>query len=170
MNSIHWPQGYIPGFSDNFASNEMVITGVSVAALWDKLTDTAAWPGYYSNASDIHFHDDTGPRLTNGARFRFTTFGFPVEAEVNEFEPPLAGSAGRIAWHGWCGDDSESRLDVHHAWLIEALPGGRVRLLTQETQNGKPARDLASARPNPMINGHQAWLDGMIAAARTAQQ
>ncbi|MCS3607542.1 hypothetical protein M2386_002501 [Erwinia rhapontici] len=59
---------------------------------------------------------------------------------------------------------------MHHAWLIEALPGGRVRLLTQETQNGKPARDLASARPNPMINGHQAWLDGMIAAARTAQQ
>ena len=108
--------------------------------------------------------------LTDGARFRFTTFGFQVEAEVNEFVPPLAGRAGRIAWHGGCGDDSESRLDVHHAWLIEALADGRVRVLTQETQNGKPARELALTRPDPMINGHQAWLDGLLAAARTAQQ
>ena len=61
MNAIHWPQAYIPGFSDNFASNEMIITGVSVAALWDKLIDTAAWPGYYSNASDIQCHDGSGP-------------------------------------------------------------------------------------------------------------
>jgi len=165
MNAIHWPQGYIPGFSDNFASNEMIITGVSVAALWDKLIDTAAWPGYYSNASDIQFHDGSGPYLTDGARFRFTTFGFVVESEVNEFVAPETGGAARIAWHGWCGE-GDSRLDVHHAWLIEALPGGRVRLLTQETQNGKPAVELANARPNPMINGHQQWLDGMIAAAR----
>jgi len=55
---------------------------------------------------------------------------------------------------------------VHHAWLIEELSGGRVRILTQETQNGKPARELAVTRPNPMINGHQEWLDGMIKAAR----
>ncbi|WP_323595591.1 hypothetical protein [Aliarcobacter butzleri] len=34
--------------------------------------------------------------------------------------------------------------------------------MTQETQNGKPAVDLAKTRPNPMLNGHQAWLDGLI--------
>jgi len=135
MNSIIWPQGYIPGFSDNFASNEMIITGVSVEALWDKLTDTAAWPGYYSNASDIRFYDGTGPRLTDGARFRFTTFGFQVEAEVNEFEPPLAGRAGRIAWHGWCGDDSESRLDARRCVLPAPPAAAQIRLLRPQPGN-----------------------------------
>ncbi|EAL67710.1 hypothetical protein DDB_G0279543 [Dictyostelium discoideum AX4] len=53
-------------------------------------------------------------------------------------------------------------LDVTRAWLIEDLPGGRVRILTQESQNGKPARKLASTVPNPMINGHQEWITGLI--------
>jgi len=41
-----------------------------------------------------------------------------------------------------------------------------VRILTQETQEGKPAEDLAKAKPNPMINGHLDWLDGLVGAAR----
>ncbi|GGQ69261.1 hypothetical protein [Streptomyces asoensis] len=52
-----------------------------------------------------------------------------------------------------------------HAWLVEDLPGGRVRVLTQETQIGQPAAALAQERPNPMLNGHQAWLDGLVGAA-----
>jgi hypothetical protein len=71
-----------------------------------------------------------------------------------------------VAWHGWVEGDAETRLDVHHAWLIEDLPGGRVRVLTQETQNGKPARDLAATTPNPMLNAHQEWIDGLVRTAR----
>jgi len=55
---------------------------------------------------------------------------------------------------------------VLHAWLVEDLPAGRVRILTQETQLGEPAAALAEERPNPMLNGHQAWLDGRVRAAR----
>ena len=166
MNAINWPQGYIPGETDNFASNEMIITGLTVEQLWAQLDNTAAWPEYYSNASDIAFHDGSGPGLSDGARFRFSTFGFPVEAQVNEYVPPANGLPARMAWHGWAEGDADTRLDVHHAWLIEELSGGRVRILTQETQRGKPAEELARARPNPMINGHQDWLDGLVAAAR----
>ena len=57
------------------------------------------------------------------------------------------------------------RLDVLHAWLVEDLPGGRVRVLTQETPIGEPAAQLARQIPNPMLNGHQAWLDGLVRAA-----
>ena len=32
-----------------------------------------------------------------------------------------------------------------------------------------PARELARAKPNPMINGHQDWLVGLVAAARAAK-
>lgn len=101
-------------------------------------------------------------------RFYFETVGFPVEAQCNEYQPPTADQTGRIAWHGWAGE-GDTRLDVHHAWLVEDISGQRVRILTQETQKGKPAAELALANPNPMINGHQDWLNGLVSAARAAK-
>lgn len=166
MHEILWPRAYLPGTTANFASNEVIVAGLSAADVWAQLNDTSAWPTYYANASDIRFHDGNGPKLCKGARFRFTTFGFPVEAEVTEYVPPQEGAPARVAWHGWVEGEAESRLDVLHAWLIEDLPEGRVRVLTQESQKGKPAEELARTKPNPMINGHQDWLDGLVAAAR----
>lgn len=165
MHEIIWPEGYVPGFTDNFASNEVIAAGLGAADVWPLLSHAPAWPTYYANSANIRFHDGRGPELAPSTRFHFETFGFPVEAEVVEYVPPAAGRPGRVAWHGWAGD-GETRLDVHHAWLVEDLPGGRVRILTQETQNGRPAQELARTRPNPMINGHQDWLDGLLAAAR----
>lgn len=169
MSDILWPAGYVPGFTDNYCSNEVIVTGVTVEELWPFLSMPQRWPAYYVNSANPRFYDGKGPELENGVRFYFETFGFPVEAQVVECVPPSLGQAARIAWHGWAGSTPEDRLDVHHAWLIEALSGGRVRILTQETQIGKPAQVLAQTRPNPMINGHQEWLDGMVAAARQAK-
>lgn len=166
MSDIIWPEHYLPGTTDNYVSNEIIVAGLSVAAVWPYLATTSAWPTYYSNASEIRFHDGSGPQLSAGARFRFTTFGFPVEAEVTEYVPPSAGQPARVAWHGWVEGTPETTLHVHHAWLLEDLSGGRVRILTQETQVGAPARELATARPNPMLNAHQEWLDGLAGAAR----
>lgn len=84
---------------------------------------------------------------------------------MTEYQPPAAGRPGRVAWHGWVEGDAKTRLDVHHAWLLEDLPGGRVRVLTQETQIGEPAKELAKTLPHPMLNAHQAWLDGLLRAA-----
>lgn len=167
MSDILWPDHYIPGFTDNFCSNEVIAAGLTSAEIWPLLARPHAWPGYYKNSSDIEIRGG-GEELTLGSRFFFRTFGFPVDAEVVEFRAPAPGQAARIAWHGWAGD-GDDRLDVHHAWLIEDLSAGRVRILTQETQNGAPARALAAARPNPMINGHQEWLDGLLEAARGAK-
>ena len=165
MNEIIWPQGYLPGHTDNFASNEIIVPGLTVAAVWSCLNNTALWPTYYSNVKEIRFYNGPGPELFAGARFRFTTFGFPVEAEVTEYVPPVKGQPARIAWHGWVEGSAENRLDVHHAWLFEDLPGNRVRILTQETQIGKPAQELARNKPNPMINAHQEWIEGLARAA-----
>jgi len=169
MHSILWPEGYIPGEADNFASNEVIVKGLRVADVWPLLNTAPLWPTYYSNSADVRFHDGKGPQLEPNLRFYFSTFGFPVEAEVVEHVAPVAGQPARLAWHGWAGEGA-TRLDVHHAWLLEDLPGNRVRVLTQETQVGEPARELARTRPNPMINGHQDWLEGLVAAARKAQQ
>lgn len=170
MSDILWPAGFVPGFTDNFVSNEVIVTGLSTAEIWPFLAIASRWPDYYDNASDVEIHDGKGPELTLGCRFFFKTFGFPVPARVVECVAPVTGQPARIAWHGWAGEEGAAdRLDVHHAWLIEDLSEGRVRILTQETQNGAPARALAQARPNPMINGHQDWLNGLVAAARAAK-
>lgn len=75
------------------------------------------------------------------------------------------GVPGRLSWTAKQDGTPAERLDVLHAWLVEDLPGGRVRILTQETQIGEPAAQLARLIPNPMLNGHQAWLDGLVRAA-----
>ncbi len=170
MSDIVWPEGYVPGFTDNFCSNEVIVTGLTVAELWPLLNTPALWPTYYANSASPRFYDGKGPELENGVRFYFETFGFPVEAQVIEHKPPVLGQPARVAWHGWAGSTHEDRLDVHHAWLIEELSADRVRILTQETQIGIPAQALALTKPNPMINGHQDWLDGMVAAARKTKR
>lgn len=169
MNAIQWPAGYVPGYTDNFVSNEVIIHGLSAEDIWPLLNEPLRWPGYYKNSADIRFYDGKGPQLELNVRFYFSTFGFPVESQVVEHIAPVAGQPARIAWHGWAGE-GDTRLDVHHAWLIEDLPGDRVRILTQESQNGKPAQEMAQTRPNPMLNGHQAWLDGLVEAALAAKR
>ncbi len=168
MNSIVWPEGFVPGFCDNFCSNEVIVAGLSVADVWPLLVAPSEWPVYYKNSANPRFYDDKGPAMAEGDRFYFETFGFPVESRCVEAVAPVAGQPARLAWHGWAGE-GDTCLDVHHAWLLEDLDGGRVRILTQETQNGEPAKELAAAVPNPMINGHQEWLDGLVAAARAAK-
>ena len=168
MSDIIWPDGYVPGFTDNFCSNEVIVAGLTAEDVWPFLSIPSRWPDYYDNAADVRFTDDKGPELEPGARFFFSTFGFPIDAEVVECVPPVTGQGARLAWHGWSGK-GDTRFDVHHAWLVEDLSAGRVRILTQETQKGAPARELARTVPNPMIAGHQTWLDGLVLAARTAR-
>lgn len=168
MSDIIWPAGFVPGLTDNFCSNEVIAAGLSAAEIWPFLNEPERWPTYYRNCADIRFHDGAGPELAADVRFFFSTFGFPVESRVVEHVPPVEGRPGRVAWHGWSGD-GDQRLDVHHAWLVEDLSADRVRILTQETQNGSAAKEMAIAVPNPMINGHQEWLDGLVAAARSSR-
>ncbi|HAE67576.1 SRPBCC domain-containing protein [Sphingobacterium siyangense] len=165
QNSINWPQEYLPGLTDNYCSNEVIIKDLSAEEIWPYLNNPFAWPKYYGNSSDVEFDNGGGPEFSSNSRFRFKTFGFPIEAEITEYLPPANGEPARISWHGWAEGDEETRLDVIHAWLIENLEGDRVRILTQESQIGKPALELAAQKPNPMINGHQDWLDGLVMAA-----
>lgn len=161
-NEILWPEQYLPGTTDNYVSNEVIIPGLSAEEVWPFLNDTSKWSTYYSNVKpEVHFYNNPGPELFADARFKFTTFEFLVESEVTEYEPPIDGKPGRIAWHGWVEGDTDSRLDVLHAWLIENLSGGRVRILTQESQIGNPAKEMAATKPNPMLNAHQEWLEGL---------
>jgi hypothetical protein len=59
-------------------------------------------------------------------------------------------------------EGEEGYVDVYHAWLVEDLEGGRVRILTQESQIGEPAREFGLSIPNKVcasLNG-KVNLDG----------
>jgi poly(A) polymerase len=45
-----------------------------------------------------------------------------------------------------------------------------MQLLTQENQNGEPAKAPAVICPNRMFNGRQTWLDGLVAFALLASK
>lgn len=165
MKSINWPTEYLPGTTDNFVSNEVIVAEVSLEDVWQNLVDTSKWESYYDNAANIVLEDKADTYLHFAEYFHFDTFGFPIDAQVMELIEPLDGKVARIAWHGWQNGDAETQFDVYHAFLIEKLEDGRIRLLTQESQIGKPAIELAKQSPNPMLNGHQAWLDGLVKAS-----
>lgn len=166
QSAIIWPLRYQPGTTDNFVSNETIAAGISAAQVWTLLNDISKWQTYYRNCDQIT-PPSSGPQLKKGDTFHFSTFGFPVlESHVKESVPPSPNSAGRLAWSAALDGSEDEAVDVYHAWLVEDLAGGRVRVLTQESQKGKPAAQLAGVKPNKMLLGHQDWLDGLVAAAR----
>ena len=166
QSAIIWPGKYLPGTTDNFVSNEVIAKGITASKIWSLLADISKWETYYDNCEQIT-PPDSGPMLKKGDTFKFSTFGFPVlTCPVEESVPPKEGQAGRIAWSAKLEGGPDEKTEVYHAWLVEDLDGGRVRILTQESQIGKPAAELSQKKPNKMLLGHQDWLDGLVAAAR----
>ena len=55
LNEINWPHDYLPGFTDNFASNEVIVRGINAEETFANLIDTSIWPTYYSNVADVEF-------------------------------------------------------------------------------------------------------------------
>jgi hypothetical protein len=162
QSAIIWPEKYLPGTTDNFVSNEVIVKDISAQQIWALLSDISKWGSYYYNVSQIT-PPSSGPNLKKGDSFKFSTFGLPVlTCPVEESKPPSNDQPGRIAWSFALGDE----VSGYHAWLVEDLSGGRVRVLTQETQVGKPAVELREKKPNRMLLGHQDWLEGLIKAAR----
>lgn len=154
-----WPEGFEPSRTPIFAHNEIEIAAPPTR-VFAALLDAQRWPTYYENASRIELGEGS-QRLGPSARFRFTTFGVPYDAEITIFEPDRA-----LAWTCRGG---MPRLTVHHRWLLEPSTLG-TRLVTEETNfisslgwlnpvnrwfNEKLAR---SGTKEALPAAHQRWL------------
>lgn len=160
--AIIWPKKFLPGTTDNFVSNEVIAKGVTADQVWALLSDISMWTSYYKNVQDVR-PPGSGPFLQEDNQFGFSTFGFPaLEAHVQESVPPTPAAPGRLAWYA----PVDQGVEVYHAWLVEDLPGGRVRVLTQESQIGEVFVGMREDKPNKMLLGHQDWLDGLVRAAK----
>ena len=40
QSAIIWPNDYLPGTTDTFASNEIIVAGLSAKEIWAQLNDT----------------------------------------------------------------------------------------------------------------------------------
>ena len=55
LNEINWPKEYVPGTTDNFASNEVIVKGLTAKEVFDTLVDAGLWASYYKNSADVEF-------------------------------------------------------------------------------------------------------------------
>ena len=143
--SIHWPDGYDPDHADLFAHNTIVIDAPA-GTIWAKLIAAAAWPTWYSNASDVVVSDPSGT-LGEGVTFDWTTFGLKIASAIAECVPPT-----RIGWYG-TGD----QLRAYHTWLLVPRSGNSTYVVMEETGLGPAARHLAQINPGHMHSGHDLW-------------
>lgn len=145
----------------------MSCKGVTAAWIWHYLTDTSTWVSYYDNVSGISFPQGGGPELKDGTVFSFGTFGFPpLDARVVEFQAPAENVPGRLAWTANQDGKPEEQTARRAARLARRGPARRPGARPDPGDaDPQPAADLAAQSPNPMLNGHQAWLDGLVRAA-----
>jgi hypothetical protein len=52
-SNIIWPQKYLPGTTNNYASNEVIMKGVTAGQVWPYLADITKYKSYYSNIGQI---------------------------------------------------------------------------------------------------------------------
>jgi hypothetical protein len=165
MNSIHWPEGYLPGFTDNFVSNEVIVAGLSAAQVWPispppphgrPITPTAPIPPFSTapaRCSPTERASSSAPSAFPSTRAA-TTMSLPPMVN-RAASPGTAGPVRKARRTGWtCITPGWSRI-----WT-----GPRAHPDPGNAE-GEPAKELAKADPNPMINGHQDWLNGLVRAA-----
>ncbi|QNT78334.1 SRPBCC family protein [Entomobacter blattae] len=71
---------------------------------------------------------------------------------MTEYVSPDMDKVARVVWSAEVdGAEPSQQLRVHHAWLFENLSENRVRLLTQETQMGEPAKKTGSRTAKPYV-------------------
>jgi hypothetical protein len=142
---ICWPDGFDPANADLFAHNAVVVDA-SANSVWAKLIAAAAWPTWYSNASDVVINDPSG-QLGEGVTFNWTTFGLKIASKVAECAP-----YERLGWYG-----NGDQLRAYHTWLLVPRLGESTYVVMEEIGMGDAAQQLAQTNPGHMHRGHDLW-------------
>lgn len=158
--AIVWPLKYQPGTTDNFISNEVIVKDVTAAQIWDVLSDLTI-----HNKSSHGFVSSSKP--SPGPIKKDDVFFMRSEESTTQYVVKECVAPERLAWctsECWLQENEE---DLYHAWLIENLAGGRVRILSQQSIIKRYANDAERIdQRNRMLIGYQDWLEGIIAAAK----
>ncbi|TYC51082.1 SRPBCC domain-containing protein [Weissella muntiaci] len=166
LHEINWPSKYLPGTTDNFVSNEIIVSGTSVKEVWNNLVDTSKWGNYFNGVNNITVGNQGSTSFTHGVNFHFEKFGFPIDGQIMELIEPIDNKFAQIAWHGWQEVDGKISLEGYQVFTIDSYTDSLVRIITKESQLGEAAAEMSEQSPNPMLNGHQEWLDSLAQASK----
>ncbi len=145
--SIHWPSGFDPVKAELFAHNEGWISA-HCSIVWEKIVDVSRWPSWYPNSRDIVL-DGEVPVITSQSRWKWKTFGFDVESNVNEF---VVNS--RLAWYGNVPGKPRA---FYHVWSLKPASGG-CQVVTEEAAVGPDAAQLRKSNESLLHRGHELWI------------
>lgn len=145
-----WPHDLRPESCPVFAHNERFVAAPA-GRVWEELIRAPEWPGWYPNARRVRLDGDATV-LSAGTRFRWITFGVPVDCRVEVHDPPR-----HLAWRG-TGLGAEG----WHLWWLEPREGG-CRVTTEEVQRGLVPRLLRPLLVRGLLHFHQLWLDRLAA-------
>ena len=88
MNAINWPKEFLPGTTDNFTSNEVIIKNLSTKDIWIFLEDSSLWSSYYKNIVDVKMKNQKSFRLNGLSKFKYTILVLDLDTIMHEFIPP----------------------------------------------------------------------------------
>lgn len=158
QKAINWPKEFLPGFTDNYASNEVYTKTNTPEELWQFLEDGGMWTKYSDAITDFKPIEQESYKLKLGTKFSCKKYGTSLKCEVIELQKPFGQVEGRISWK-MTADDPKT-FECVQGWLLERYMDGRTRILTQESAKGSVAQ---KNKGNTVINMHQNWINGLIA-------
>ena len=150
---VRFPSEFAPSLCPVHSYNE-ILTPVAAERLWRCLIRAGSWETWYPHCKRLKFESGSGPDLTLGTRFSWTTMGVRVTTVVEEFEPPY-----RLAWRG-IGAGSNG----YHGWVIEPRAEGTL-VVTEESQHGFVSSIGRLFLRRALLHVHQIWLERLAGEA-----
>jgi len=145
--AIHWPEGFNPQTADLFSHNWLLIHA-SCEKVWNHIVDAEKWPQWYPNSKAVTLLNGAKV-LGEGATWRWTTFGLPLESRVHEYVPYT-----RLGWYGYAPGAPPT---FYHTWMLTPQ-GADCMAVMDEAGIGKAAAQLRETDDSLMHRGHDLWL------------
>ncbi len=95
QSAIVWPEEYLPGTTDNFASNEIIVSGLTAAQRRSSMTPRCGRAITVTLPISISMTAAARPQRQRPLQLQHLRL--PIEAQITEYVPPVAGQAARVA-------------------------------------------------------------------------
>jgi hypothetical protein len=150
--AIRWPAAYDPSVAPVFSHNELLIH-TDCHRTFARLADATAWPSWLIIVKDVT--NETPEKTGQGALYRLTIFGSPIQSRIVDFEADQ-----RISWVPFGADETETRHGHYHAWHF-VPQAANCLVITEETGIGPGDRKDPAAGSHLMHKAHALWLDSL---------
>ena len=149
---IRWPAAYDPSVAPVFSHNELLIH-TDCHRTFARLADATDWPSWLIIVKDVT--NETPEKTGQGALYRLTIFGSPIQSRIVDFEADQ-----RISWVPFGADETETRHGHYHAWHF-VPQATNCLVITEETGIGPGDRKDPAAGSHLMHKAHELWLDSL---------